>query len=107
MCHEIRLYYYSGRASYKEFGHSHWWELIEIFVPKFGIWFSSLFPKWEFIPTEIPAGGNWFTEQFLSLRIDDKTPFITTNWQIYYALLLIVISGNWLIFSPYLRLGID
>ena len=34
------------RASYKEFGHSHWWELIEIFVPKFGNWFSSLFPKW-------------------------------------------------------------
>ena len=25
------------RASYKEFGHSHWWELIEIFDPKFGI----------------------------------------------------------------------
>ena len=44
------------RASYKEFGHSHWWELIEIFVTKFGIWLSSLFPKWELIPPGIPTG---------------------------------------------------
>ena len=33
-------------------------ELIEIFVPKFGNWFSSLFPKWELIPTEIPI-AHW------------------------------------------------
>ena len=46
----------AARASYKEFGHSHWWELIEIFVPKFGLWFSSLFPKWELIPLGIPTG---------------------------------------------------
>ena len=53
--------------SYKEFGNSHWWELIEIFVPKFGIWFSSLFPKWELIPTGIPTGRNWLKSLFWDL----------------------------------------
>ena len=70
----------STRTSYKEFGHSHWWELIEIFVPKFGIWFSSLFPEWELIPTGIPTGGNWLKYLIPNLGFDSPAYSQSGNW---------------------------
>ena len=76
----IWTFWSKTRASYKEFGHSHWWELIEIFVPKFGIWFSSLFPEWELIPTGIPTGGNWLKYLIPNLGFDSPAYSQSGNW---------------------------
>ena len=108
-----------NRASYKEFGHSHWWELIEIFVPKFGIWFSSLFPKWELIPTGIPTGRNWLKSLFPNLGFGSPAysqsgnwfpqefPLEGIDWNIWISLFLWHSSktGNWLnLISPHWEL---
>ena len=76
----IQMSLIDARDSYKEFGHSHWWELIEIFVPKFGIWFSSLFPEWELIPTGIPTGGNWLKYLIPNLGFYSPAYSHSGNW---------------------------
>ena len=111
-CHRHFLRMIAHRASYKEFGHSHWWELIEIFVPKFGIWFSSLFPKWELIPTGIPTGRNWlkYLNQSFSLTfkqdwelIEFNFPTLGIGWNFCSHFWELIqkknpTSGNWLTF---------